>query len=178
MSSLAHVSKAGCAALPSAAGPAGSDTGGDMGGGSPGSPAHAGSVPRAGFAPREQSHPALPTKRFASRSAPEEAAHWQRHRGDYLPRREHAVCPGHDRLQLLARLHRGAGGEPRGREHHVQGEGRTLPVRPVVQPVLQLTGMYVCVLNIHMDIRTCIFMYALLHSVCIYIHMCIKYVHM
>lgn len=55
--------------------------------------------------------------------APEEEAHWQRHRGNYLPRREHAVCPRHDRLQLLARLHRGAGGEPRGGKHGIQGGG-------------------------------------------------------
>lgn len=55
--------------------------------------------------------------------APEEEAHWQRHRGNYLPRREHAFCPRHDRLQLLARLHCRAGGKPRGRQHDIQGEG-------------------------------------------------------
>lgn len=53
--------------------------------------------------------------------APEEKAHRKWHCGCRLPRRAHAVCSRHDRLQLPSCLRAGAGWEPLYRAHNVQG---------------------------------------------------------
>lgn len=57
------------------------------------------------------------------------------------------------------------------------GGGWPAPALPVGSMMLSLTGIGVCILNICAYTHTRIFMYALLHCVCVYIQRYLKYVH-
>lgn len=74
-------------------------------------------------------------------SASAETSHRKWHSVAGVSRRGHTFCPRHDRLQLPARLHPGAGGGALLWQHHLQGTTKSEVVSLSVSHVLQQSRM-------------------------------------